>query len=97
MFFLNTSVAEIASGLSTYTGTFIIFSYFLANSGSFFPKSSFNLSSSYNISCVLPTAKDGIITLPPLSKVSETISKNIFAFSSFFTCNLFPYVDSIIK
>jgi len=92
---LKTSVADIAKGLSTYTGVFIKTLYFLLNSSSSF--SSFSLFNSYNISCVLPTANDGIITVPPLSSVSETTSKNISAFCSFFTCNLLPYVDSITK
>jgi len=95
VFSLNTSVAEIASGLSTYTGAFINFSYFSMNSGLFFV--SLILFSSYKISCVLPTANDGITTVPPLSIVSDTISKNSSAFSSFLTCNLLPYVDSITK
>ena len=45
-------------------------------------RSDFNLLSSYKISCVLPTAKEGITTLPSLSNVSDTMSKNIFALSS---------------
>ena len=95
IFSLNTSVADIAKGLSTYTSDLIKVLYFLLNSSSFII--SFNLLSSYKISCVLPTAKDGITTVPPLSNVSETIFKNISAFSSFLKCNLLPYVDSITK
>ena len=96
VFFLNTSVAEIARGLSTYTGTFINVLYFFWNTSSSLC-SCFNLSISYKISCVLPTAKEGIITFPPLSKVSDTISKNKDAFSSFLIWSLLPYVDSITK
>ena len=95
MFSLNTSVADIASGLSTYTGAFINVSYSLINFSSSFV--SFILFSSYNISCVLPTANDGITTVPLLSSVSDTISKNISAFWSFLICFLLPYVDSITK
>ena len=93
MFSLNTSVADIASGLSTYTDAFISVLYFLLNSSSFIM--SFNLFISYSISCVLPTANDGITTVPPLSSVCDTMSKNIVAFSSFLMCSLLPYVDSI--
>ena len=93
--FLKTSVADIASGLSTYTSDFINVLYLLINSSSFLV--SFILFSSYNISCVLPTAKDGIITFPPFSMVSDTIFKNNSAFSSFLIWILLPYVDSITK
>jgi len=95
MFSLNTSVDDIARGLSTYTGAFIKVSYSFKNFSSFLV--SFILFSSYKISCVLPTANDGITTVPLLSNVSETISKNISAFLSFFICFLLPYVDSITK
>ena len=95
VFCLNISVADIASGLSTYTGTLINVLYFLINSSSLV--FSFILFNSYNISCVLPTANDGITTVPPLSIVSDTTFKNISAFWLFFICNLLPYVDSITK
>ena len=81
VFCLNISVADIARGLSTYTEAFINLSYFSKNSSS--DLFSFKLFNSYNISCVLPTANDGITTFPPLSNVSATIFKNISAFSSF--------------
>ena len=95
VFFLNISVADTASGLSTYTGAFINFSYFFINSSS--DVFSLILFNSYSISCVLPTANVGITTVPFLSNVSYTTSKKIFALSSFLMCNLFPYVDSITK
>ena len=75
--------SRIKTDISTYTGAFIKVLYSLKNSSSSLV--SFNLFNSYSISCVLPTAKEGIITFPPLSKVSETIFKNISAFSSFLT------------
>ena len=68
IFSLNISVAETASGLSTKTGAFIILSYFALNSSS--SVFSFILFSSYNISWVLPTANEGITTVPFFSKVS---------------------------
>src|SRR5699024_12369973 len=58
----------------------INFLYLRLNSSSFFI--SFSLLISYNISCVLPTANDGITTVPCLSNVSATIFKNISALRS---------------
>ena len=46
---------------------------------------------------VLKQANEGITTVPPLSSVSDTISRNTFALSCVPTCNLSPYVDSITK
>lgn len=56
------AVAEVASGLSTKISTFLII---LASSESVL----ISFAISYNISCVLPTAKDGIITFPPFEIV----------------------------
>ena len=64
MFSLNTWVASTASGLSTYTSKpswpWIMFSSLMRRI-------------KYRSSWVLPTAKAGITTLPPRSKVSWMI------------------------
>ena len=68
MFFVNTLVASIASGLSRYTSK-------SAYSGRRFCSLISRIK--YRSSWVRPTAKDGITTLPPLSKVSLTIRVNV--------------------
>ena len=88
-FFLKTSVAVVAIGLSTYTFRFLKASWY-----SLFD--SYTLFSSYISSCVLPTANDGITVVPPFSAVSRIISSNFLTSSGFFGCSLLPYVVSMM-
>ena len=89
VFVIKIFVASTASGLSTKTSV-------CSNSGSSW--STLSCLKKYNISCVRPTAKQGITKFPPAASVSFKICFNSLLQSKRempWSWLLFPYVDSI--